>query len=175
VNGVVGFSGALLCIDGPGLSDGALLWVMAGAWVLALASFALVPPLASSGQAQAQAPAQAQAQQAVTLSGGGRLAKIAIALNTHEMRRPMATPLGGSEQQARERWRHGRLLIRRGAAHHHHRHHHIDRKVSPLHVGRGTQAIPGTAGPCKFDADRDMWRHVVQQRSGRECTPQGVL
>ena len=58
VNGVVGFSGALLCIDGLGLSDGAMLWVMAGASVLALASFALVPPLARSGQAQAQAQAQ---------------------------------------------------------------------------------------------------------------------
>jgi hypothetical protein len=38
----------------------------------------------------------------VLISGSGRLAKIAIALTTHEMRRPMATPSGDSEQQARE-------------------------------------------------------------------------
>ena len=42
-----------------------------------------------------------------------RSAEVAIALNTHEKRRPTAEPSGGSEQQARERWRHGRLLIRR--------------------------------------------------------------
>jgi hypothetical protein len=50
------------------------------------------------------------------ISGSGRLAKIAIALNTHEMRRPMATPSGGSEH-SRERWRHGRLHEQERATH----------------------------------------------------------
>ena len=53
----------------------------------------------------------------VLISGSGRLAEVAIALNTHEMRRPMATPSGGSEQQARERWRRGRPHKQERATH----------------------------------------------------------
>ena len=33
---------------------------------------------------------------------GGRLAEVAIALNTHEMRRPMATPLRAAVSRRRE-------------------------------------------------------------------------